>query len=112
MYFPPYRIPIAKVDDDDPGISAAVTAADAATPLTQGWYIIAADSVPLRWKLGDDAVTTTTGAFLGPYDQQVIRVPAGGDNLRYIRDGAATADGRITINVAQFPEIDTENPRP
>lgn len=112
MFFPPFRLPIPKADDDDPGVSVTTTAVeDATTILGIGYYLLAAEGQPLRWKEGAIAVTATTGSFLAAGDQTLVRITAAATPLRLIRSGTATADGVAVVNPAVFVEISSEDPR-
>lgn len=103
-------LPVTKVDDADPGLDVAATAAEATTALAAGMYKLAAIGAPVKWKLGAVAVTQATGSYLADGDQEVIRVRAA-DTLRVIRAANATADGSVNVTVANLYEIDTEDPR-
>ena len=105
-------IPVAKADDTDVGIVAAVTAAQATQALVGGAYKIAAMGTNLLWKLGANAVDATKGSYLADGDQEVIFVPAGGDTLRFIRSANTTVDGEINIVPVQLFDVPGRDARP
>lgn len=111
MLFPPFRIPVPLCDESNPGTQLVVTAAAATTMLAHGFYLIAAEDQPLKWKLGATAVTPATGSFLAAGDQVVIEVPADATTLSVIRAASAAADGVMALNPAVFKEIATQDPR-
>lgn len=101
-----FAIPIAQVTAADPGQDIVVTVANATLALAAGYYKIAAEGAPMRWKLGAVAVTNTTGSFLGQNDQEVIEIPAqtppATTVLNVIRSNSATADGRLNVVSVRF----------
>lgn len=109
MFFPPMRLPVPKCDEADPGIQVTAGAVAASTTLAKGYYLIASESVALKWKLGATDVTVATGSFLAGGDQVIIFVPTDATKLSFIRVAAETADGFMAINSAVFKELSTED---
>lgn len=105
-------LPVAKVDDTDPGQVASVTAVEGTIAIaTGGHYKIAAMGTNLLWKLGTNAVTVTSGSYLKDGDQENIFVPDGGETLRFIRSTDSTGDGEINLVVTNIREIAGVDPR-
>lgn len=105
-------LPVAKVDDTDPGQVASVTTSEGTLAIAKGGhYKIAAMGTNLLWKLGDNAVTVTSGSYLKDGDQENIYVPDGGGTLRFIRSTDSTADGEINLVVTNVREIPGVDPR-
>ena len=108
---PKLVLPFTKVDNDDPGQTAAVTAVESTVSLAGGFFKIAAMGTDLLWKLGTAAVTVTSGSYLASGDQEIIEVPAGGATLRFIRSTNSSADGEINVAVVQIMEIPGQDGR-
>lgn len=109
---PTLVIPVSKVDDTDPGQVVAVTAVEATVALAGGYYKLAAMGTSLLWKLGANAVTALTGSYLADGDQETIKVPSGGDTLRFIRSTNSTADGEVNVVVVNLFEVPGVDARP
>lgn len=105
MFFPPFRIPVANINNANPGTVGSSTTAAQTITLAVGNYKVAALEQPIQWKLGSTPVTATTGSLLAPGDQEVFTVDADNTLLTWIRTVDSTADGRFGLNPIQFIEI-------
>ena len=108
-------IPVAKVDDTDPGQDLAVTAAANTVVLAKGFYKIAAVGTSLKWKTGTAVpVTADNGSYLADGDQETVEIKEGDAASRTIgaiRSNNATTDGELNIVVANLFEVPGVEPR-
>jgi hypothetical protein len=112
MYFPPFRIPVTKCDDTDPGdfLPALGSASVSTATLDHGFYKIAAAGQGLLWKTGLTPVGASIGSYLAAGDQEVIEVVSDNTLLTWMLEPSASADGNINIVRTVFTEVKTRDP--